>query len=299
VPSARRSSGFAVPPLRIAERGSGGEAGYALLAVLWITVGITGLTLLISVAARGAIASSRNRIALAVASWRAAGCLAHARAVVTEALERERAEHADVSLRTWDRVDRILRAAPSGDPACRLDARPVGARVDVNASDAATLAQLFRHVGMPPPRADSVAALITSHKPYVDLRQLHLIPGLDSVAVLDSVLDVEPGPLALDVAPAAVLALLPGFTEETVRRVLDARNQDAPISTFHELSQLLSSDAPEAAARLPGVAVFQAPAWVVTTRATAGRPAVTAVLEVRVGRSESATAVGRRRSWIE
>jgi type II secretory pathway component PulK len=180
-----------------------------------------------------------------------------------------------------------------------VEARPVGARVDVNASTQATLAQLFRHIGMRPGRADSAAAAVASHKPYVDLRQVHLVPGLDSVAALDSVLDVEPGPISLNHAPGAVLTLLPGFTDETVERVLEARARDAPVSTFYELAQLLSPDAPDASARLPGVAVFQPAAWVITTRATTGRPPVTVALEVRLARWSRSTAISRRRSWIE
>jgi type II secretory pathway component PulK len=62
------------------------DSGYALLAVLWITVGVGALTFMISTAARDAIGTSRNRIALAQASWSAAACLAETRAVLADAL---------------------------------------------------------------------------------------------------------------------------------------------------------------------------------------------------------------------
>jgi hypothetical protein len=215
------------------------------------------------------------------------------------ALERD-APHADALARVWGRVDRTLQGSPPpSELRCRLEARAVGARVDVNESDQPTLAQLFRHAGRPGPRADSAAAAIASHKPYVDRRQLHLVPGLDSRTTVDSLLDVEAGPIALNHAPAAVLALLPGFTEATVQLVLDARARDAPISTFHELSQLLSPDVPGASARLPALVVFQPIAWVITARASAGQPVVTAVAEVRLARSGVGTAITRHKSWIE
>ncbi len=274
------------------------DRGYALLAVLWISVGIGGLAVLISEAASGAIASSRNRIALAAAGWLAAGCVARARVAVADALQHEIIEHADLMLKSWDRVDQLLRAEPL--PAgCTLAARPVGARLDLNASDGSTLGRLFRNIGMKPPRADSAASAVAAHKPYVDLRQLHLLPGLESVGVLDSVLDVEPGPIALNQAPASVLALLPGFTDETVQRVLEARARGEPIASFQALSELLSPDDPGASARLPAAAVFQPVAWVITARAMAGRPAVTSVVEVRLGRAGSGTSIGPQKSWVE
>ena len=183
-----------------------------------------------------------------------------------------------------DWVDRTLKASPPPtELGCQLEARAVGSRLDVNASDEATLARLFRKVGMPAARADSVAATVALRKPYVDRRELRLVRDLQTLTSLDSVLDVEPGPIALDRAPAAALALLPGFTEETVERVLDARARDAPISTFHELSQLLSPEMPDASARLPGLAVFPPPTY----------------FAIRWPASRGGTVITRWRSWIE
>jgi type II secretory pathway component PulK len=279
------------------KRPAGDQAGYALLAVLWVTVGITALTLMITANARGAIATSRNRIALTVASWNAAACVAYARATLVDTLESEAPRGNYVVTRAWDDVDRVLREAPlPHELGCEINARAVGSRVDVNAADSETLARLLRYAGMTKGRADSTAALVTRHRPYVDRRALHLIPGLEMATVLDSVLDIEPGPISLNHAPGPVLALLPGFTERTVEAVLDARNRGAPISTFYELSRLLSLDAPGASARLPAVSVFHPESWILTVRARAGRPAVTSVLELRLA---AGTGISRRRSWIE
>jgi hypothetical protein len=144
-------------------------------------------------------------------------------------------------------------------------------------------------------RADSTAAVVARGKPYLDVRGFPVIPG-PAVTPLDSVLDIEPGAISLNHAPGPVLALLPGFTERTVEEVLAARNRGTPISTFYELSRLLSPDSPEASARLPAVSTFQPEAWVLTVRARFGRPTVTSVLEFRLMRGAS---IARRRSWIE
>lgn len=275
------------------------DSGYALLAVLWIMVGIGGLTVVITAAARTAIASTRNRIAITTASWTASGCLGQARDVVTMALA-SRLNQPGSAERAWNFVDRTVQTAPFlHDSPCRLTTRAVGARLDVNANDAPTVAMVLLNAGMRAGQADSVAAVIASNRPFVDLRQLRTLPALQSLEVLDSVLDVESGPVSLNHASRAVLAALPGFTDETARQVLDARNRGTPIPGFHELKPLLSPASPGASARLPGVAVFEPVAWLITVRASAGTPVVTAVLEARLIRSESGTTIERQRRWLE
>lgn len=276
------------------------DSGYALLAVLWITVGVGALTFVISTAARDAIGTSRNRIALAQASWSAAGCLAEARAVLADALsDRDNARAPRVA---WNMVDRIL-AAQRRPPGCALSVRAVGSRLNVNASDGGTLARLLRNVGLPPERADTLAAAISGHGPFVSVRQLHLLPGLEAVPTIDSVLDVEGGAIALNQAPRAILALLPGFREETIDAVLDARRRDAPITTFHDLAAMLSSDAraayDSAFSTLARTLLLGPQAWVLTARSTVGRPPVTVAVELRLAGGVAGTSVVRRRSWIE
>ncbi|MGH7334196.1 MAG: hypothetical protein ACREKS_15930 [Candidatus Rokuibacteriota bacterium] len=276
------------------------RAGYALLAVLWICVGIAALTFLISAAGRGAIAPARNRIALTAASWNAEACLAHARAVLADALMEQALTHRPAAGEAWNRLDRLLTATPAPRAfGCELSLRAVGSRLDVNASDTATLARLFLEMGMRTGQADSAAAALSAARPFVDTRQLHPLPQLESTPALDGVLDVEPGPIALNHAPAEVLALLPGFTEETVQRVIDARRRDAPITTFGELSELLSPEVPDASARLPALVVFEPTAWVLAARSTVGQPPVAVVVEARLARSGGSAAVVRRRSWIQ
>jgi type II secretory pathway component PulK len=274
------------------------EAGYALLGVLWITLGITSLAFLINADARVAIATSRNRIALTKAEWSAAACGAHVRAALAGAhMDQTALRQPDNKRGFSSDVGRLVHAfPPPPELGCVVTTRPVGALLDVNTADSATLARLLRNAGMAAGRADTVATTLTLHKPYADRRAFRQLPGLATEAILDSLLDVESGPISLYYAPAPVLTLLPGFTDGTVREMLDARSRGEPVATFHDLSKLLSSDAPEASARLPAISVFQPIAWVLTVRAHAGTPTVTSVLELRLLQDGS---VLRCRSWTE
>jgi hypothetical protein len=275
------------------------DGGYVLLAVLWIMVGVGGLTFLITAAARTAIAPSRNRMALTAASWTAAGCLAQARDRLTRSLAAAEYEPGDARMTAWNAIDRTLGGDIFNDSPCRVSARALGAKLDVNTSDESTVAMVLLKAGMRRGQADSTAAVVASHRPYLDMRQLHLVPELQTVSVLDSVLDVEAGLTCLNHASGAVLATLPGFTDETVRKVMEDRKHGKLISGFQELGPFLSPDSPEASARLPGVAVLGPSGWVITVRASTGKPSVNVVLEALVIRSEPGIRIARRRSWLE
>jgi type II secretory pathway component PulK len=301
------------------------RAGYALLATLWICVGLGALTWLISVNARDAMATSRNRMALNQAGWNAEACLARVREQVRVALELERVRGPDLFGAVWDHVDRVLLSLP-GETGCTLSARPVGARLDVNAAAESTLARLLLAAGLSASGADAAAAAVSdwmdaddvarplggerawyeahnrdgpSNQPFVHMRELRRVRGLETLARLDSVLDVEPGPIALNHAVPEVLALLPGFTEATVRTMLEARARGTPVNTFHELTALLDPKAVSASAQLPGIVVFPATAWLVTIRTQVGDPTVTAVREIRLVRGSISTFVARKRAWVE
>lgn len=266
-------------------------------------MGVGALTFAIHGAARDAIATSRNRIALTQASWTAQACVADVRAVLSDSLE-TRARHGTGSaLEVWSRVNHILGARGAGASPCDLTLRAVGSRIDVNAADEATLARLLRNVGLAPARADSAAAELARRRPFINVRELRLVRGLETVARLDTVLDVEPGAISLNHAPREVLALLPGFTEEAIEKVLDVRHRSASINTLHQLSEMLSPGAraafDRAFPRLVSTALLAPPAWVVTVRSRAGTPTVTAVVEVRLAHGGSGTGIVRRRSWIE
>jgi hypothetical protein len=278
------------------------RGGYALLATLWICVGIGALTALISASAREAIATSRNRMALTSAMWRARACLEFGREAIDDALSDE-AARADSARVVWDHVDRLLAGAPRSVAGCAITARAVGSRLDVNATDAATLSRVFQAAGWRLARADSAAAAITSwiaaNGAFVNVGELDHVRGLEGVARLDSILDVEPGSLALSQAPRELLTLLPGFTDRTIQEVLDARARGMSVTSFKQLSAWLDPRAPGASARLPGLVLLTPEAWILIARARIGRPPVTAAMEVRLSRVGSAVTVTRRRSWAE
>ncbi len=277
--------------------------GYALLATLWICVGIGALTWLISVSARETMASSRNRMALTRAIWLGRACLAYGREAMRDALTQEAAAGADSSARLWDHIDRALAEAPNSVAGCTLSAKAVGSRLDVNATDEATLRRVLVVAGMPAAKADSTAAVIRqwikTKGGFADRRELRRVPGLESFGPLDSILDVEPGPLALNQASRELLTLLPGFTDRTVREVLDSRARGEPIRTFHTLTAWLDPRTPDASAKLPGLVLLTPTAWVVTARTRNGTPPVTAVIELRLSRAGHSTAITRQRSWLQ
>jgi type II secretory pathway component PulK len=207
--------------------------------------------------------------------------------------------------------------------------RPVGTRFDVNAIDEASLSRVLMMVGMTGAQAESAAAAVLDwedgddrrrpmgaerewyeargrippfNRPLTDLRELHLVRGLETTRGVEGLLDVEPGPVALDQADPAVLRLLPGFTTEAAQRVADARAQGTPFESFLDLSRALSPPArdalEQATAQLGGSVTFRPSAWILTVTSSSGKPPVTVVLEVRLGRGTTGLLVARRRSWI-
>ena len=304
------------------------RAGYALLATLWICVGIGALTWLISVSAREAIAASRNRIALTQGLWRAEACLALERDALRDALSREVVARRDSSGSLWNYVDRVVRERPTPVRDCSLSARAVGSRLDINAADEGTLARVLEAAGWPEARADSAAAAIAdwidandeprpqgavrtwyvarnrvppSNSALVDMRELRRIRGLEDETAdqLDSILDVEPGAIALNLAPREILSLLPGFNDRAIREVLDARARGVPITAFIQLRPWLDPAVPDASAKLPGLVLLAPEAWIVTARVRTGAPPVTTAIELRLARGDRTTIITRRRTWIE
>ncbi len=304
------------------------QAGYALLATLWICVGIGALTWLISVSAHEAMGASRNRMALTSGLWRAQACLAWEREALRDALSQEVAAGMDSTGSLWNYVDRLLAERPVPVADCSVAARAVGSRLNINAADEATLALVLQLAGWPGARADSAAAafadwidaddqprtkgaerdwydqharIAPSNSPLVDMRELRRVRGFesDSTGRLDSILDVEPGAIALNQAPREVLELLPGFDDRTIRELLDARARGRPITAFIQLRPWLDPAMPDAAAKLPGLALLSPQAWIVTARTRTGVPPVTTVLELRLARGDRTTVVMRRRAWVE
>lgn len=279
------------------------RAGYALLAVLWLTMGIAALAFSIAEAARAALATSGNRIAMAQATWSARGCMAQVRASIAHAFPQQGESGVSAAL-VWHRMGHTALGTPlPAVPSCHLSARATGSRLDINTADPATITRLLRGQGVPAARADSATAAAVSRRPFARLSDVLTLDGFASVSQPDSLLEIDSGPVALNQAPPGVLLALPGFTAEAVARVMEARATGRPYQSFLEISQALAPAARDSfAPAVPVLAAsitFEPVAWVITARSTAGRPPVTVALELQIGHSGGTVGITRRRSWIE
>jgi general secretion pathway protein K len=303
------------------------RSGYALLVVLWLGIGVSGLAMAITATARATIAATANRRALTAASWQAAGCLAWAHAMLAAATDESRGSEATRA--AWRQADSVIRSvSPPSALRCTVAMRALGGQLDVNGAAESTLARLLRHAGLPGARADSATAAIAdwrdaddeprpggaerswydaagrltpANAPFASRRELRLVRGLEDLSTLDSILDVETAPVALNRAAAPVLALLPGFSPDVVARVLENRRAGEPVTSFLPPARL-SSAALEIwnrqSSSLPATATIDPLAWLLTVRARSGSPAVTVVVEERL-QTGSAERVVRHREWIE
>jgi hypothetical protein len=295
--------------------------GFALLLVLWMLVGVAAIGLGLVSTARSTLASSTNRVLLARGAWRAEGCLARARALIDDTLR----SPTNVADAAWRSVDSVI-AFSQIIAGCNLEARPAGIALDVNDATAEQLTLALQSTGVRAEHADSIADAILDWEdaddtprlagaesawyrahseplprngPIAARNELLLVRGVRSVPGVDSLFDIEPGRILIGRAPIAILAGLPGFGPEAVARA-SALGVVAPRDLL-EFSSLLSPKArAELLAQFPAlqkVVTFSPDAWIITSRASVGRPAVTSTIEVRLVRSGPRAAVVRRRSW--
>ena len=302
--------------------------GFALLAILWVLIGLGVLSVAASLAAREAVATARNRVMLTRASWRAEGCMAQLRSALADAMERDSAPGGVKA--TWANLSTIVRETPQLlDIPCEVTWRAAGSVVDVNLADRDQLVALFVADDVPGLTADSLADAIldwrdpddvarplgaerawydSAHRDaprngsFADSRELSRVRGFDRFPRLAELLGVEVGRVSLACAPAPVLASLPGFTDEAVQRVLELRASREQIPELLVLAGLLSRPAHDSlTARysdLLRVAVVEPDAWNATIAASEGStPSVTATIDVRFVRAGARVAIVRRRGW--
>ncbi len=308
--------------------------GFVLLAVLWVMVGAGALGLGLALIARRAVGTAHNRRAATVAMWLAEDCASRAEAAIGEVLRARgggTTSSADAERATWSQLDEaVANASDLGHAPCSVGMRPTGTTIDINTADDSLLARLFIALDNTPAVADSLADAILDWRdaddvprpsgaergwylahgrgaprnaPFADVRELRRVRAFGERAGLDSVLGVEPDRIVLDRAPLAVIAALPGLTAEAVAHVADHRVHGVPIPDLLSLGAELSpagraallADYPE----LVRLTTAEPDAWMLTARATAGMPAVTYVLELRLVRAGNRAAVVRRRTWIQ
>jgi general secretion pathway protein K len=303
--------------------------GFALLAVLWVIVGVSAIATATLLLARGAVSVAHNRIALTRARWHAEDCVERARAVIDDAL----ANGDDVPRPIpggWDVLDRVVLASPAVvDAGCDLTVRPAGTSVNVNIADADQLGALLTALGVAAPQVDSmVDALLdwrdaddiprpvgaergwyhTAHRllprngPLASVGELRFVRGFGPDVLSDSglasVLTVEPGRIVWDRAPLAVLASLPGMTLETLSRIAELRNRGLSVDAASLGASLSPASAQALSARyadLQRLTTSEPDAWLLTARGHDGAsPSLTAAIDVRLVRAGTRAAVVRR-----
>lgn len=295
--------------------------GFALLLVLWMLVGVAAIGLGLVSSGRSTVAASTNRVLLARGAWWADGCLARARAVIDDTLR----SPTKVAEAAWRSLDSVIAFSQITAAGCYLEARPTGVALDVNNATAEQLTLVFQSMGVRAEHADSIADAILDWEdpddtprlagaesawyrehgealprngPIAAREELSLVRGVRSVPGIDSLLDVEAGRTLIGRAPMAILAALPGFGPEAIARA-SALGAVAPHDLL-EFSTLLSPAArAELLAQFPALqklVTFSPDAWIITSRASVGSPAVTSTIEVRLVRSGPRAAVVRRRS---
>ncbi|MEO8879626.1 MAG: hypothetical protein ABI446_04460 [Gemmatimonadaceae bacterium] len=301
--------------------------GFALLAVLWVIVALTALGVSLSLIARQALGAARNRIELTRAEWRAEGCMAQMRASIEVYLTSPPRVDAH-GLSGWSALDQLAAADALRIGECEITFRAAGSRLDVNAADEQILETLLTGLRIEAPRRDSMVAALLDWRDadddvrdagaerawYVhagralprngniaDVAELRRIRGFEHIA-LDSVLDVEPGRVDLNHAPLVVIASLPGLGDEAISRISEMRYERIPVSDLSTFSGTLSPGARQqllgSFAELSRLTTTEPDAWIVTARASAGTPMVSAVVELRIVRAGVRTAIVRRRTGV-
>jgi type II secretory pathway component PulK len=237
--------------------------GFALLAVLWVTVALAALAAGTVAAAREGQDGTTRRITLVRARWAAEGCLAAAHAELEAAV----------------RAQRALRAPPAdtiafaNEARCTVEALDPSAHLHADSAGPALLARL-----------DSALASV----------------GLDPAAHRDAFLTQDgDGRVNLNAAPREVLAVLPGLGAEAIGILLDQRRWGREVTDLYNLMQRLSPQAREALAmRLPELlplVTFRTEALVLRSRGwLPGQQPVATVEEVVVAAGERAATVQRR-----
>jgi hypothetical protein len=278
--------------------------GFALLAVLWIMTGIAVLGLGLSLVARGAIATARNRMELTRASWRAEDCVERARAVIARVLQPQAGEGAPAYAPALDSA--IASASLVSECPGLVTLEPVGIALDLNEATDETLRRLLLRQGISLPRTDSLVDAVLDWRDGDDVQrpsgaerewyerqgrspprnarfahvdELRRVRGFDSWSSaswpspdsLAWLFTVERGGIVLERAPAAVLAALPGITGETIARIAERRLRGAPplselLALGGELSVASRDSLHRHYSELVQLVTIEPDAWILTAR---------------------------------
>ena len=231
----------ATRPIPAADKASLGEAGFVLIAVLWMLAALATLASIYSVYTRNTAVASH---------------------VYDDRLQAEASILAGVEMAAYRQLAGAERDRPPqgrfglrvGRSAVEVRFRSEAARIDLNAAPAVVLSGLFTAVGAPPDRAKTFADRVVGwrtrdeantvskeaklygdlHLPYPprlapfdNALELSLLPGIPKPVVekILPLVTVFSGAATVDVRVADPLALmaLPGMTPEILDKVLKAR----------------------------------------------------------------------------
>ena len=293
------------------------RTGFVLLTMLWVIAGATVLALAATVAGRDAVRAGGNRVNATRAFWRAYDCASRTRAAIDGALSDD-----DGAVPRWRMLHRVI--AASGDR-CNVRLEAAGSRLDVNSASEAQLRALIREtttvdadplvdalldwrdadstaraLGAEARWYDAAGRLGPRNGPFADAREVRLVRGFES-GTFDSLLTVGPERLALNAAPLALLASVPGLSREVRDRIAEER---ASGRTIADVLDLLPQLSPPAAADLLAhyadvarLTRVDPDAWWVTARGYVGLPEMAVTIELRVVRAGRRAVVLRWRSW--
>ncbi len=311
----------------IAQRGRlPARRGFVMLTVLWVLAAASTVALALALQGRDGANAARNRVNAERAWWRANDCLSRARAAADAVLAANPDPAANAA--AWRSLGALVAATgmPAGD-GCVATFEAAGTRLDVNKADSAQCVAVLRASGFGATSDTMTAALVDwrdaddsvralgaesdwytaagrfapRNGPFADVRELARVRGFESATDLDSVFTVEPGRIAINSAGAVVLAAVPGFSEETIERVLELRSQDTPIVNVLGLAGMVSTAASEELIanyqRFVSVATVDPDAWIVTASGSQGFPAVRSRVQLRLVHASTRAVVVRQRTW--
>ena len=219
--------------------------GFALLAVLWTLTAVTAFAGAALAVARLGSTTTRNRVLLARAAWAREGCVDILQARFAQDASVRDLHPVDLGRGTW----------------CSATLEDPSAKLNLNLADRPALVTVLQAVMHRPAAVDSLADALLDWRdpdavprplgdessgnrngPFADVGELRYVRGFtDSrVALLAPLMTTRgTGVVNVNAAPAAVLAALPGMTEETVRIVMMHRST-GPLPDADVLAGLLS-----------------------------------------------------------
>lgn len=297
--------------------------GFALIFTLWILVACSAVAMSLSVNGRDEIRAIGNRYASDRTRWAARGCLERARAVADEVMWSEGFTAASIRS-AWNELDQAMAAGLRERVSeCAIAIRPSGLALNVNAADAH---QLRRVLSRYAPESDSIADAILdwldpddSPRPSGAERSWYSARGLAtprngpiaSPAELALVRGVPPGVVARGIlgvrnerilwrrAEPAVLAALPGVTDEALSVLgshgLDAVTDLSALGSFPEMSAAARDSLARASKDLLPMITSIPEAWVITATASYGSPAILTAIEMRIALGEERLLILERR----